>query len=252
VPRRIASLTILLLLSAAAPAGAQSGTPRTGANEPRHQLLGDWRLSGGGSYTFSQRRGRVQGRSRRTLRLGGCRIRKGAVVFRGYRFSRRRGGRDIWRGRVAFLDDGCRRVYVPSTITIQSDLRFTETAKLDGRRRRAAAFTRIRPRVSPDDPVVATWIRNEVGVILRWTQAGFEGRARESYRIGNGCTVPAGTVVWRLRPLAPGRYDGTVQAFRNPPGCRAGQQPASRWRLDAPGRLVRVSAEGEPFAYLRG
>jgi hypothetical protein len=251
---RLTLIAAVAVLSAApASATASTGAARpAGSTDARHQLLGDWRFEGGGSYRFSERRGRVDGRSRRALRLGGCRIAKNAVVFKGYRFLRRRGRADVWRGRVAFVRRGCRRVLVESTIVVESDLRFTETSVLEGERQRPGTFRRIKPPVRAKDPAVGTWVRNNAGVIVTAGRGGYEGRARESYLIANGCTVPAGTLVWRLEPVAPERYRGSVQTFLGPrANCRPGSPARSRWRLDETGRLVRESADGDSFPYER-
>jgi hypothetical protein len=97
-------------------------------------------------------------------------------------------------------------------------------------------------------------VRNDVGVRVTAARGGYEGRAREAFLIANGCTLPAGTVIWRLAPLAPGRYDGTVQTYRAPSaGCRPGTRAPSRWRLTSGGDgLTRISSTGDSFPYDRG
>jgi hypothetical protein len=251
----VCAALLLLPLSAAAPAAARPGGPgQAQSTQPRHQLLGDWHLDGGGSYTFRKRGTRVEGRSRRTLKLASCRIRRGTVLFRSYRFVRRSGGDDVWRGRIAFVSrDTCRRVFHSSKIVVHSDLRFTETASLDGKARKPGQFERIRPKVSARDRVVGTWVRNSVGVIVTAARDHYEGRAREAFLIGNGCTVPANTLVWRLEPVAPGRYEGTIATFQSRSAkCRPGNPAKTAWRFDAKGRLVRVGADGSSFSYEGG
>jgi hypothetical protein len=244
-----------LLLLGAGPAHAGTSHPaQQDGDEPRYELRGDWRFERGGTYRFTERRGRVDGRSRAALRLGGCRIRRGTVVFRRYRFVRRDGDDDVWRGRIAFVRDGCRRVFVSSTIVVHSDLRFTETSRLDGRRQRPGRFNRVRPRVRAGDPVIGTWVRNNVGIVVTASRGDYEGRARESFEIRNGCVIPAGTLIWRITPLSPGIYDGSIGTFLSPrSNCRPGDPAQSRWRLSEADELVRESVgEGRSFLYQRG
>jgi hypothetical protein len=65
--------------------------------------------------------------------------------------------------------------------------------------------------------------------------------------------VPAGAIIWRMRPLAPDRYSGTIQTFFGPPTCAAASLDKSTWVL-APGlgQLARQSAQGAAFPYARG
>jgi hypothetical protein len=81
----------------------------------------------------------------------------------------------------------------------------------------------------------------------------YVGRAREAFSIANGCTVPAGSLVWRLRPLAPGRYSGTIQSFFAPPGCAPAALDPTSWHFGQNrSELVRESSQGQAFPYTRG
>ena len=250
--RGLAALTVATccLAAAAAAAGAAQG-----AAAPRFQLLGDWGFHGQ-KYRFTRSGGAVSGRSLERLRIGGCLVRAGTEVFRGYRFRGARAGADLWKGRLALVGGaGCRRTLVPSTIEVTSDLHFTESSKLpNGRRPPPSTFTRIRPRLSAHDPVIGTWVRNGAGVVVGLEGRLYVGRAREAFGIANGCTVKAGTIVWRLRPLAPDRYSGTIQAFFGPPGCAPASLDPSTWLFAGSGhtQLVRRSAQGQQFPYMRG
>jgi hypothetical protein len=231
----------------AAPASAATATPT-----PRFQLLGDWSFHGH-HYRFVSRHGLMFGRSLSSIRVGRCLERKGSEVFRGYRFKGIRGGADTWKGRLAVVGGNCRRILVASTITQASELFFSESSKLPGGRRPPpGTFKRVRPPLSATDPVLGTWVRNGAGVVVALEQQLYVGRAREQFTIANGCTVAANTVVWRMRPVAPDRYSGTIQTFFGPPGCAPASLDASTWVL--PGgrtQLIRVSAQGQSFPYLR-
>jgi hypothetical protein len=254
---RPATVIVLCLTAAACAAGpsfsAAVGDPEASADaKPRYQLLGDWRF-GSGRYRFTQAGSAVKGRSRRTVRVGGCTVRRGETVFRGFRFAGASGRADVWKGRLAFVRGGCRRELVPSTIRITSDLRFSESSRLPGGRRPPPnVFRRVRPMVRATDPVVGTWVRNAAGIVVTVANDRYEGRARESFLIRNGCTVAAGTLVWAMRPTAPGRYEGTIPTFEQPPGCQPSTRNPSRWRLESRTRLVREAADGSLFPYDRG
>jgi hypothetical protein len=135
---------------------------------------------------------------------------------------------------------------------VTSDLRFTETSKLPGGRAQSSLFRRIRPRVRAADPIVGTWVRNNAGIVVSAAGDRYEGRARESFLISNGCTVPAGSVIWTMRPTAPGRYEGTIPTFLQPPGCEPGARNRSAWRIASATQLVRQSPDGNVYAYQRG
>lgn len=233
--------------------GAAAGTAHAVAL-PRYQLLGDWSFHGE-RFRFTARGGHVSGRTLTALRLGHCRIARGSVIFSGYSFAGAQGGTDYWRGRLALVKEkGCRRRFVASRISLRSDVHFAESSKLPGARRpRTSTFTRIRPPVSDSDPVLGTWLRNGAAVVVSRSGGMYLGRAREAFKIANGCTVPSGTVVWRLRPLAPDRYSGTIQAFHGPPGCAPAAGFPSVWRFGAShSQLLRESAGGPPLPYTRG
>jgi hypothetical protein len=101
--------------------------------------------------------------------------------------------------------------------------------------------------------VIGTWLRNGAGVVVSREGRLYVGRAREAFGIANGCIVPAGAVVWRLRPLAPGRYSGTIQTFFGPPACKPGALDATSWRFgDTDSVLIRESSQGQAFPYTRG
>ena len=235
---------LALLTPAAAPA----------ASTPRYELAGDW-VFHGDRYEFSSHGGAVSGRSRTSVKIGKCQVRKGSLVFRGYRFSTSRGGSDYWKGRLAVVGGKkCKRRLVLSTIVVESDLRFTESSRLPGGKRPPpSTFSRVRPPLANKDPVLGTWLRNGAGVVVKREGDLYVGRAREAFSIANGCTVSAGSVVWRLRPLAPDRYSGTIQTFLAPPTCAPAALDPSTWLL---GRshddLVRESAAGQKFPYTRG
>jgi hypothetical protein len=219
---------------------------------PHFQLLGDWSFHGH-HYRFTASGAAVSGRSLSRVRVGRCRLRAGTVLFRGYRFAGFRGKADIWKGRLAVVGDDCRRTLVRSTITQSSELFFSESSRLPGGHRPPpGTFKRVRPPLNPADPVLGTWVRNGAGVVLGLEGPLYVGRAREQFTIANGCTVKAGTVVWRMRPVAPDRYSGTIQTFFGPPGCAPASLDASTWVLGAGGtQLIRQSAHGQPFPYAR-
>jgi hypothetical protein len=241
----LALLTLVGSLAVAGPAAAAT---------PKYELPGDWSFHGD-KYRFTEKHGSASGRSLTSVRIGHCLIRKGTVVFSSYRFAATHGGSDYWKGRVAVVSGKhCSRRLVSSTITVESDLRFTESSKLPGGHRPPpSTFSRIRPPLSSHDPVIGTWLRNGAGVVVKREGRLYVGRAREAFGIANGCTVAAGAVVWRLRPLAPGRYSGTIQTFFGPPGCKPGALDATSWRFGTTDSvLIRESTQGQSFPYTRG
>jgi hypothetical protein len=225
----------------------------SGASTPRYELAGEW-IFHGDRYEFSSRGGTVSGRSKASVKIGKCQVRKGSLVFRGYRFTATRGGSDYWKGRLAVVGKKCKRRLVPSTIVVESDLRFTESSRLPGGKRPPpSTFSRVRPPLSNKDPVLGTWLRNGAGVVVKREGDLYVGRAREAFSIANGCTVSAGSVVWRLRPLAPDRYSGTIQTFLAPPTCAPGALDTSTWLFGrSHNDLMRQSATGQQFPYTRG
>jgi hypothetical protein len=232
---------------------AAFGGTQAAAATPRYELSGDWSFHGD-KYRFAGKQDVVSGRSLASVRIGHCLLRKGTVVFSSYRFAATHGGLDYWKGRVALVGGShCRRRLVSSTIAVESDLRFTETSRLPGGRRPPpSTFSRIRPPLSASDPVIGTWLRNGAGVVVKREGRLYVGRAREAFGIANGCTVAAGAVVWRLRPLAPGRYSGTIQTFLGPPGCAPAALDPSNWRFGSSDSvLVRGSTQGQAFPYTR-
>jgi hypothetical protein len=243
---RLALLTVAGCL-AAAPASAHAAT-----TTPRYQLLGDWSFHRH-KYRFTSENGAVVGRSLSRVHVGRCVEHRGTELFRGYHFVGIRGKADTWKGRLAVVRANCRRTLVRSTISQSSELFFSESSRLPGGRRPPpGTFKRVRPQLSATDPVLGTWVRNGAGVVLALEQKLYVGRAREQFTIANGCTVAAGTVVWRMRPVAPGRYSGTIQTFFGPPGCAPASLDASTWVFAAGDtQLVRVSAQGQSFPYLR-
>lgn len=245
----VALLTVVGAIAVLAPPAATAA----GAT-PRYELPGEWSFHGD-RYRFAGNHGAVSGRSLTSLRIGHCVIHKGSVVFSHYRFAATHGGSDYWKGRVTVVSGKrCKRRLVSSTIVVESDLRFTESSKLPGGRRPPpSTFSRIRPPVSSHDPVIGTWLRNGAGVVVRREGRLYVGRAREAFSIANGCSVPAGSVVWRLRPLAPGRYSGTIQTFFGPPGCKPAALDPTSWRFGSSDSvLVRESTQGQSFPYTRG
>jgi hypothetical protein len=243
--------TVALLTLACCAAGAPAAHA---ARTPKFQLLGEWAFHAE-RYRFSGHGNTLSGRSLKSVRIGNCLVRRGTVVFRRYRFVATHGGIDYWQGRLALVrGSGCKRRLVSSTITVESDLSFSESSRLPGGRRPPpSTFRRIRPPMSASDPVLGTWLRNGAGVVVKREGSLYVGRALESFGIANGCTVAAGSVVWRLRPLAPERYSGTIETFLAPPGCAAGPGQPTTWRF-GPTRaeLIRVSTGGQAFPYIRG
>jgi hypothetical protein len=245
----VALLTLAGWLVVLGPAGTTAS-----AAPPRYELAGDWGFHGD-RYHFFADRGALSGRSLTSLRIGHCVVRKGTVVFSSYRYVATHGGSDYWKGQVALVaGKHCRQRLVSSTITVESDLRFTESSKLPGGRRPPpSTFSRIRPPLSSRDPVIGTWLRNGAGVVVKREGQLYVGRAREAFAIANGCTVPAGAVVWRLRPLAPGRYSGTIQTFLGPPGCKPAVPDPTSWQFSNTNAvLIRESTQGQSFPYTRG
>ena len=235
-------------------AGADGEDPRSVAAQstgPRHQLLGNWRSGRGGRFHFAQRRGRVSGRATRTFEMRGCRVARGTIVFRGYRFSQRDETIDVWEGRVLRPTRSCRVRYVASRISVVNDLRAEEFARIGGPGAHHR-LRRIRPRPRASDPVIATWERMGGGVVVRMEGGTYVGTAREDFLISNGCRVRAGTPVWSLRPSAPERYDGVTQTFLPPPSCAPSTPARSRWRIAEDGRkLLREAADGTVAEYDR-
>jgi hypothetical protein len=245
----VALLTLVGCLAGIGPAVARAATPTA-----KFELVGDWSFHGD-KYRFTTSHGKVSGRSLTSVRIGHCVVHRGSTVFSSYRFSATHGGSDYWKGRLALVGGkGCKRRLVTSTIKVQSDLRFTESSRLPGGGRPPpSTFNRIRPPISASDPVIGTWLRNGAGVVVKREGRLYVGRARESFGIANGCTVSAGSIVWRLRPLAPGRYSGTIQTFFGPPGCKPAALDPTSWRFgNTHSVLVRESAQGQAFPYTRG
>jgi hypothetical protein len=249
VRRYVALLTLAGCLAAIGPAEAHAATPA-----PSYELAGDWNFHGD-KYRFSATKHSLSGRSLASVKIGRCTVRKGTTVFRGYRYEATHGGSDYWKGRLALVaGKHCRRRLVSSTIRVESDLRFTESSRLPGGKRPPpSTFDRIRPKLSDKDPVIGTWLRNGAGVVVKREGRLYVGRARESFGIANGCTVEAGSIVWRLRPLAPGRYSGTIQTFFGPPGCKPAALDPTSWAFGRrTSELIRESSQGQSFPYTRG
>lgn len=244
---RIALLTLVCCFAVASPAAAATSAP------PRYQLLGNWSFHGH-RYHFVRRGGAIYGTSLASVRVGHCLEKKGTRLFRGYRFSGTRGGVDYWKGKVTVVGGTCRQAHVSSTITQPSDLTFAESSRLPGGRRPPpSSFTRVRPPLSATDPVLGTWVRNGAGVVVTQEGSLYVGRAREAFGIANGCTVPAGSIIWRMRPVAPDRYSGTIQTYFGPPTCAPASFDKSTWVLvPSLGQLARQSAQGAAFPYARG
>ena len=241
-------LALALLTVSALAAPASAGAAAAG---PRYQLLGDWSFHGHHYRFAAQPDGTLSGSSLAKVKLGRCVEKAGTLVFRGYRYVGTRGGTDYWHGRLMVIGRGCRHLLIASTISEPSDLSFSESSRLPGGQRPPpSAFKRVRPPLSASDPAIATWERNGAGVVVALEGPLYVGRAREAFTIANGCTVQAGTIVWRMRPLAPLRYSGTIQTFYGPPGCAAASLDKSTWVLQgAGGPLVRVSSQGQSFPY---
>ncbi|MEX2196644.1 MAG: hypothetical protein WD844_15295 [Thermoleophilaceae bacterium] len=243
------------LLFAVTGAGADSEDPAAvGAQEtgPRHQLLGSWKAGRRGKLVMRESRGRVSGRVSRTLRIGGCRVPRRVALFRSLRFVRRELQSDVWVGRLALpdADRDCRRRTVSVRVRVSSDLRVRALYRDEGRRR-TLRMRRVRPRVHAGDPVLGTWERRGAGITVRRRDDAYVGVARDAFLLSNNCTVSAGTVVWRLRPSAPERYDGAVQTFLPPPTCDPGTPSDSRWRLESEDELVREAPDGSITEYTR-
>jgi hypothetical protein len=242
----VALLTLAGCLAAIGPAQAQAGAPK-------YELAGNWSFHRD-RYHFATRHGAVSGTSLASVRIGRCVVRKGSVVFDRYRFDATHDGSDYWKGRVAVVGGKhCRRRLVSSTIRVESDLRFTESSRLPGGHRPPpSTFSRIRPPLSDKDPVIGTWLRNGAGVVVTREGRLYVGRAREAFGIANGCIVPAGSIVWRLRPLAPARYSGTIQTYFGPPGCKTAALDPTSWSFGGTRSvLVRESTQGQSFPYTR-
>jgi hypothetical protein len=247
VRRVFVLVTLGCCMAAAAPAPAAATAP------PRFELRGDWSFHGH-RYRFATNGTTISGRSLTRVKVGRCVLRAGTLLFRGYRYVGFKAKADMWKGRVAVVGGRhCRRTLIRSTITQSSELFFSESSRLPGGHRPPpGTFKRVRPPLSPADPVLGTWVRNGAGVVVTLEGPLYVGRAREQFTIANGCTVKAGTVVWRMRPVGPARYSGTIQTFYGPPGCAPASLDASTWVL-APGaaQLTRESAQGQPFPYTR-
>lgn len=242
-----------LVLTVACGLAALTGGAAQAAATPRYELAGEW-VFHGDKYGFTSHHGALSGRSLTSVRIGHCLVRKGSIVFQGYRFHGSSGGSDNWRGRLALVGGKrCRRKLVSSTIVVESDLRFTESSRLPGGKRPPpSTFSRVRPPLSSRDPVIGTWLRNGAGVVVAREGGLYVGRAREAFGIANGCTVQAGTTVWRLRPLAPDRYSGTIQTFFGPPMCAPAALDPSTWLFGSSHQqLLRQSAQGQAFPYAR-
>lgn len=243
------------LLFAVTRAGADSEDPGALAaadTGPRHQLLGSWKAGRSGKLAMRERRGRVTGRVTHSVRLAGCDVPTRVALLRSLRFVRRELQSDVWVGRLALpdRDRDCRRRLVRSRVRVGSDLRTRVTYRDDGERR-TLRLRRIRPRVRASDPVLGTWKRRGVGITVERRGDAYIGVARDAFLLSNNCTVGEGTLVWRLRPSAPGRYDGQVQTFLPPPGCDPGSPASSRWRLSAEDELVREAPDGSLTEYVR-
>jgi hypothetical protein len=218
------------------------------AADPRYELEGEWSFSGL-RFELVESGGTITGRLTEAVRVRGCRLGEGTKILSGFKFDRADKTTDVWRGTSLVIREGdCRKRKLSSKITVESDEKFTEKAgKL-----RAAVYKRVPPEIRDDDPVIGTWTRNNAGVIVKREGSRYVGTARESYAIANGCTIQAGTIVWRLEPLAPGRYRGTIQTFLQPPGCRPGALTRSTWQLSADDKvLTRVADDGQLFPYSR-
>lgn len=243
------------LLFAVTGAGADSEDPAAGlASEtgPRHQLLGSWKAGRTGKLVMRGRRGRVTGRVSRPVAIAGCRVPDDVALFRSLRFVRRELQSDVWVGSLALPDRerDCRRRLVGVRLRVSSDLRVRALYR-DGAARRTLRLRRVRPRMHSGDPVLATWERARAGIRVERREDAYVGVARDAFLLSNNCTVPAGTVVWRLRPSAPARYDGVVQTFLPPPSCDPGAPSDSLWRLESRDRLVREAPDGSLTEYTR-
>jgi hypothetical protein len=219
---------------------------------PRHELLGSWKTGRSGKLALERRRRSAQGRVTRAADVAGCRVPAGVVLLRSLRFVRRAGEADVWAGRLALPDPArdCRRRTVSVRLRVADDLRMRAIYR--GRERQVLLrFRRIRPKPHDDDPVLGVWERKGVGIQVVRRGRAYVASARRAYLLTNLCTVPAGTVVWRLRPLAPGRYDGTAQTFLPPPDCSPAERTPSRWVLAGERSLVRIGPDGSRTRYTR-
>jgi hypothetical protein len=244
----VALLTLAGCLTVIGLVQAQAATPAA-----RYELVGDWSFHGD-KYRFSAKHGEVSGKSLTNVKIGHCMVKRASTVFSGYRYIATHGGSDYWKGKLAAVGGKhCKRRLVSSTIRVESDLRFTESSRLPGGGRPPpSTFNRIRPPLSAGDPVIGTWLRNGAGVVVKREGRLYVGRAREAFGIANGCTVPTGSIVWRMRPLAPGRYSGTIQTFLGPPGCKPAGLDATSWQFGKNhSTLVRDSSQGQSFPYTR-
>lgn len=226
----------------AVPTGALAGKA-----VPQHVLEGDWHYKGT-QITLVERGGAIVGRTVEERSVHGCRVKADEVVYRAFKFSAAQGAKDVWKGLSVVLDDECKRRLSSSKIVVQSESRFVETT----RGLAPSTFRRVKPALRDDDPAIATWIRNGAGVTVTREGDRYVGKAREAYVIANGCTIAPGTVIWRLTPSAPERYEGTIQTFLQAPGCKLGALTRSSWRLSAGDQtLTRVAGDGQQFSYAR-
>jgi hypothetical protein len=251
--------TVIAIAAALVAAGLPLGLARAGDDaaparpaaqtaEPVYQLLGEWRVERTLRLRVAPREGSVEGRAVRTGRFAGCRVARGRTFVRALEFAGHEDGIDRWHGLVALPGESChrqlRRVVVTQANELVFHVRVPDRAPIRVRR--------VRPRPRATDPVIGTWERNDAGVVVQLVRGRYVGRARESFLIANGCTVRAGTAVWRMRNAAPQRYDGVTRTFRPPPGCEPAANAASGWRLSADGsRLFRRGPDGSEVEYQR-
>jgi hypothetical protein len=245
----IAAAVAALLPLGLARAGDESvPVEAASAPEPAHQLLGDWRA---GRELRLRISGQGDARLARLVRdgeLGGCRLRRGTLLLRGLRFAGRIQGVDRWHGQATLPDADCERSSRPVVVTQGNELRLSVVPETGTPLR----MRRVRPRARVGDPVLGAWERNGVVFVVERARRGYVARARDAFLISNGCTIPANSIVWRLRPLAPARYDGTTRTFAPPPGCEAVGSAPSVWRLgDANQRLVRRAPDGTDVVFDR-
>ena len=206
-------------------------------------MLGDWSYHGH-RYRFVSHAGAIYGSSLASVRVGHCVERKGTQLFRGYRFRGTRGGVDYWRGKVAVVGSTCRRALVSSTITESSDLTFAESSRLPGGRRPPpSSFTRVRPPLSPTDPVLGTWVRNGAGLVVAQEGSLYVGSrarvVRDRERLHGGCGHGGlAHATGGARPLQRHHPD-----LFGPPGCAPASLDKSTWVLD-PGGAQLVAPGG--------
>lgn len=249
----LAAAAAMVFAIAGSGAGSEDLAPRRAADTgPRYQLVGSWKTGRSGKIAIERWRRRAHGRVVRTTAVGRCRVGAGVTLLRSLRFVRREGEADVWAGRLALPDRarGCRRRTVSVRLRLSDELRLR--ALYRGRQgRETLRLRRIRPKPRDDDPVLGVW--EHKGVDFRVVRLGrtYVASARRAYLLTNLCTVPADTVVWRLRPLAPGRYDGTAQTFLPPPDCAPAQRTPSRWLLTGERTLVREGPDGSRTTYTR-